>query len=92
MSWRRFVSQFNDPGVPVPVVEDPVTHKGSITATMVVVSFGLCALGVVGKYSKMLGDIDLTAAHSLLAISLSAYLGRQYQKSQQAKDPDDSKP
>jgi hypothetical protein len=80
MKLGKFLESLNNPGVPVPTVRDPKTGKGSITCTMVVVSFGVCILGVIGKYSKMLGEIDLTAAHSLLVISLSAYLGRKMQK------------
>lgn len=79
-SLKSFFSSLNSPGVPFPMVRDPKTKQGSITATMVAIAFGICALGVIGKLSKFLGDIDLTAAHSLLVISLSAYLGRKFQK------------
>lgn len=86
MKLGKFLESLNSPGVPVPVVQDPKTHKGSITCTMVVLSFGVCILGVVGKVSHLLGEVDLTAAHSLLVISLGAYLGRKAQKDEPPKD------
>lgn len=76
---KALLLSLNEKGILFPVVHDPASKRGSITATMVVVSFGICALGVIGKASKLLGEIDLTAAHSLLVISLSAYLGRRMQ-------------
>ena len=84
---KAFLASLNDPGAPFPMVRDPKTHKGSITATMVVISFAVCVVGVLGKYSKMLGDVDISGAHYLLIISLSAYLGRKFQKNDDL-DPD----
>jgi hypothetical protein len=74
---KALILKLNKNGVPLPMATDPKTGVGSLTVTMVVVSFGICALGVLGKASKVLGEVDLTAAHSLLVISLSAYLGRK---------------
>lgn len=76
---KTLLLSLNSKGVPFPMVRDPKNGLGSITCTMVVVSFAICSIGVLGKASKLLGDVDLTAAHSLLVISLSAYLGRKMQ-------------
>ena len=64
----------------------------SITCTMVIVSFGICVIGVIGKVSKVLDGVDLTAAHSLLVISLSAYLGRKLQQNGKQVEMSDIKP
>lgn len=75
----KLIQFFNAKGIPLPMARDPKTGLGSITCTMVIVSFGICALGVLGKVARIMDGVDLTAAHSLLVISLSAYLGRKFQ-------------
>ena len=75
----KLIALLNSKGLPLPMVRDPKTGLGSITATMVVVSFAICVLGVLGRVAKVLDGVDLTAAHSLLVISVSTYLGRKLQ-------------
>ncbi|HLX55145.1 MAG TPA: hypothetical protein VKR58_14460 [Aquella sp.] len=78
---KLLLASLNSKGIAFPMVRDPKNGLGSITCTMVVVSFAICVVGVIGKVSKVLDGIDLTAAHSLLVISISAYLGRKMQTS-----------
>lgn len=86
---KAFLLCINEKGITFPTAHDPVSKRGSITATMVIVSFGICAFGVLGKVSKLLDGIDMTAAHSLLVISLSAYLGRKYQQNGKTSELED---
>lgn len=89
---KKILKSMNENGIMFPVVHDPVSKRGSITCTMVIVSFGICVIGVIGKVSKVLDGVDLTAAHSLLVISLSAYLGRKLQQNGKQVEMSDIKP
>jgi len=42
--WKEIVIKLNENGVPVPMARDPKTGKGSVSLSMVVVSFGLMSL------------------------------------------------
>lgn len=77
----KFFSNLNRNGIPIPLARDPKTNKGSLTFTMAVVSFGCCILLLAGKITNLIGDVDYDNALWLLGMTLSAYLGRQYQKS-----------
>lgn len=94
--YKEFVANCNQNGIPFPMVRDPKTGKGSITATMVVVSFFLTALPslimLATVITKLAGIFTLTDANEaqlmnsfqsaiqLFIASLGAYLGRKFQK------------
>lgn len=94
--WIEFVNRMNKYGVPVPVVRDPRTGKGSITAALVVFSaglFGFCILFIlastVAKWAGFftLTEISLTQiktaadySFQFLLAALGGYLGRHLQK------------
>lgn len=74
---KSFSHSLNQKGVPVPTIRDPKTGAGSVSLTMLVVSFGVAVIGLIGKISKFLGDVDMTQALWLLGISSSLYFGRR---------------
>lgn len=74
---KKFAHKLNEKGIPLPMIRDPKTGLGSVSLTMVVASFTVAILGMVGKISKLLGDIDMTQALWLLGISCSLYFGRR---------------
>lgn len=94
--WISFVNRMNKYGVPVPVVRDPRTGKGSITAALVVFSaglFGFCILfmiaSTVAKWAGLFAMTDLAIAQvktaadysfQFLLAALGGYLGRHLQK------------
>jgi hypothetical protein len=77
---KELLAAMNSKGIPVPMVRDPKTGVGSITATMVVASFGVCIVLLAGKAANLLGGIDYDNALWLLGLTSSTYLGRMYQK------------
>jgi hypothetical protein len=101
--WIEFVNRMNKYGVPVPVVRDPRTGKGSITAALVVFSaglFGFCILFIlastVAKWAGFftLTEISLTQvkvaadySFQFLLAALGGYLGRHLQKGESIEDP-----
>ena len=51
---RDLAIRANRDGVPLPVMKDTVTQKGSLTYTMTVLSFTTCLIGQIGKISHLL--------------------------------------
>lgn len=101
--WLDFVNRMNKYGVPVPVVRDPRTGKGSVTAALIVFSaglFGVCILFMlamaVGKWAGFFVVTDIAAAQvktaadysfQFLLAALGGYLGRHFQKGESIDDP-----
>jgi len=100
--WMAFVNRMNKYGVPVPVVRDPRTGKGSITTALVVFSaglFGFCIIFMlattVAKWAGFFALTDLNTASvksaadysfQFLLAALGGYLGRHLQKGESIDD------
>jgi len=95
--WLDFVASMNSKGVPLPLVRDPKTGIGSVSLTLVFVSFNVVIVGLVGKWSKALDGIDLTQALNLFYACGALYFGRNMsskglQVSGKSENPPDSQP
>jgi len=77
--WKHLVNKMNNRGVPLPTVRDPKSGYGSISLTLVFVSSILVIMGIVGKWSKIAGDIDMNNAMEFFYTSCALYFGRQWQ-------------
>jgi hypothetical protein len=84
--WVNFVAQMNSNGVPLPTIRDPKSGKGSISLTLVFVSFNVVLVGLVGKWAGALGGIDLTQALNLFYACAALYFGRKFQRDGAAID------
>ncbi len=71
--------KLNENGFPLPMFTDPRTGKASVTLTMMMLSFNTALLGQLGKFTKLLGDVDMTSAMSLFVATSALYLGRKMQ-------------
>lgn len=67
-------------GIPVPCLRDPKTSQPSVSFTMVAVSFGLCVVGLVGKWAKQLDGINMSEALQLFGLCATLYFGRKQQE------------
>lgn len=76
---KLIIEKFNKYGIPFPTIRDPKTGEGSITLTLVFISFNTALIGQAGKIAGILGGIDLTQANYLFLMCLGAYLGRKMQ-------------
>lgn len=76
---KKAISELNRYGIPIPTIRDPKTGEGSITLTLVFVSFNTALIGQVGKIAGIFGGIDLAQANYLFLMCLGAYLGRKMQ-------------
>jgi hypothetical protein len=78
--WCEFAAKMNKYGVPLPTVRDPKTGLGSISLTLVFISFNMVLVGLVGKWAGALGGIDLTQALNLFYACAALYWGRKFQR------------
>ncbi len=78
--WFDFVAKMNSRGVPLPTIRDPKSGKGSVSLTLVFVSFNVVLVGLVGKWAGALGGIDLTQALNLFYACAALYFGRKFQR------------
>lgn len=76
--WKTFVTSLNDKGIPVPLIRD--NGKGSVSLTMLFVSFNLCVAGIIGKWSGAVGGINPQEAFNLFIACASLYFGRKLSK------------
>jgi len=70
---KEIISKWNSSGLNLPVMRDPLTNKGSITATLVVIS------SILLICSLMTTKIDKSGAFQFYATSTLIYLGRKFQ-------------
>lgn len=84
--WIDFTANMNSKGIPLPTVRDPKTGLGSISLTLVFVSFNMVLLGLIGKAAGAFGGIDLTQALNLFYACGALYWGRKFQGKESAID------
>lgn len=73
-------SKMNSSGVAIPMVRDPKSGRGSVSLTLVFLSFNFVILGLIGKFTKYLGEVDMSNALWLFGICCSLYFGRKFSK------------
>lgn len=76
--WKKIVETMNDKGIPLPTVRDPQTLEGSVSLTLVVMSSFLVIVGIVGKWSGLLGGIDMNSAFNFFYASTTLYFGHTW--------------
>jgi len=74
---KQFIFNLNEKGIPLPLLRDPKTDGPSVTLTLMLISFALAAGALVGKFSKLLGDLDTSGANYLFLTTAGLYLGRK---------------
>lgn len=78
--WLSFVRGMNERGFPIPTIRDPKTKLGSMSLTLVFISFNFCLLAMIGKAAGFLGGIDPSQALNLFMVCAGLYWGRKFQK------------
>jgi len=76
---KLLFQKLNEKGIPIPLLTDPRTKIGSVSLTMLVISFNIVLIGLVGKWSKYL-DIDLQQAIYWFMVCSGLYFGRAVSK------------
>ncbi len=70
----------NSNGIPIPVLRDPQTGKGSVTLTMWFITFNIAIITLIGRVTKILDGVDYDSVLWLFVITGGFYLGRKVQK------------
>lgn len=76
---QKIFLKANSEGIPLPLLRDNKTGKGSYTLTMFWMSFNLSIILLAGKVTKIVGDVDYNNVLWLLGLTGSFYLGRKIQ-------------
>jgi hypothetical protein len=72
-SIKSFITSWNNQGVNLPMARDPLTGKGSISASLVILSSFFVILSLFTSKISSSGAFDFYLASATL------YLGRKYQ-------------
>lgn len=77
---KNWLLSANAQGIPLPLLKDLKSGTGSYTLTMYFITFNLAVFTLLGKVTKLVGDVDYNNVLWLYGMSASIYLGRKYQK------------
>lgn len=89
--WMAIIAKANMLGVPMPTIRDPKSGRGSVSLTLVWISFNFCILAMVSKWSGGIGGIDPSQAFNLFIACAGLYWGRKFQKDDKGNVNIDSK-
>jgi hypothetical protein len=76
---QEILAKLNQQGIHIPTISDPATGKGSVSLTMLIISFNFCLISMAGKWSGYFGTIDPSQAINLFMVCAGLYFGRKYQ-------------
>jgi len=79
-SIKTFIKNLQDKGVVLLFVVDPVNKQPSVSLTLLIVSFTLCVISLLTKFSGLVGGVDVDNTFELLLITASLYFGRSLSK------------
>jgi hypothetical protein len=74
---REFVNWMHQKGIPLPAVRDYSTAQPSVSLTMLIVSFTMVIVGLIGKSAGFLGGVDLSQALTLFGLCAGLYFSRR---------------
>lgn len=83
---KQIMSDLNSKGLSVPLVRDPHTGTGSVSLTLVFISFNFCLIAMVGKWSGYFGAVDSGQAMNLFVACQVLYWGRKFQPSEESSE------
>lgn len=78
--WKKFIASMNSKGVPMPMIRDPKSGMGSVSLTLVFVSFNVWLISIIGKAAGALGGMDTNQTLNMFMVTAGLYFGRKFQK------------
>jgi hypothetical protein len=75
---KSLIKELQDKGIPIIVLRDLVTNSPSITYTFFVLSGILVILGLIGKFARVAGGIDMDNALAFFYACSATYVGRKF--------------
>ena len=74
------LNRLNKNGIPMPMVRDPLTGKGSVSLTLVFLSSIYVQLALLNMFAQMFKGVDIVNALYWHGMSLALYYGRSFSK------------
>lgn len=74
---NKIIKYCSDHGVPVVLLYDPKTGRGSVSLTLVFISFNIWILSIMGVTSDILGGVDQDQAFNMVLACFGLYYGRK---------------
>lgn len=74
---KKIIKELQEKGFPIIILRDNLTGKPSITYSFFVISGILVILGLLGKFAKVSGGIDIENALSFFYGCGAMYIGRK---------------
>lgn len=90
--WNSLVQNANKLGVPVPTIRDPKSGLGSISLTLLFISFNVWLVSVIGKTAGYLGGMSTDECLNMFLACAGLYFGRKLSVDGTKKTLDDSTP
>lgn len=78
--WKEFVNGMNSKGIPVPMIRDGKTGMGSVSLTLMFISFNVWLLSIIGKAAGALGGMDPSHTLNMFMACAGLYFGRKFQR------------
>lgn len=88
-AWKKFVNDMNEKGIPIPLVR--VDGKASLSASLVVASFTIWVISIMGKAAGALGGMDSNACFQMFIACGGLYWGRKFQRDEKGNITVESK-
>lgn len=75
--FKELIKKLQAKGLPIIILRDNLTGKPSITYSFFVISGSLVILGLIGKFAKVSGGIDMDNALNFFYGCGAMYIGRK---------------
>jgi hypothetical protein len=76
----NILNRLNKNGIPMPMIRDPLTSKGSVSLTLVFLSSIYVQLALLNMFAQMFKGVDIVNALYWHGMSLALYYGRSFSK------------
>lgn len=77
---KDFLFNLNEKGIAIPLLRDPIKDSPSVSLTLLVISGTTVFVGLIGKWSNALGNIDISQSLNWFLVCSGLYFGRSLSK------------
>lgn len=77
--WLEIVRNANAKGIPIPLIRDNKSGLGSMSLTLVFLSFNVWLMSVIGKLAGVLGGMNPDQCLNMFLACAGLYWGRKFQ-------------
>lgn len=79
-NFKSYILKLQNNGIPVILLQDPLTKKPGVSFSLLMVSFVLSVFALINKFAKIVEGVDVDNSLELLIICASLYFGRSLSK------------